>query len=97
MNKNNLIPINELCSYYQVEMSFFDDLNEIGLIEIKTLRKTMYIHQDYIIDVEKIVRLHHELSVNMEGIDVILNLLQNLHQKENELKTLRNRLRIYEN
>lgn len=97
MKDNDFIPVKELCSHYQVELSFFNDLKDVGLIEVKTIRKSMYIHQDNIIEIEKIVRMYHELSVNIEGIDVIFNLLQKLHQKENELNMLKNRLRIYEN
>ena len=97
MNDDNFIPVKELCSHYQVEISFFNELKDIGLIEVKTIRKKMHINLDSILEIEKIVRLHHELSVNMEGIDVIFNLLQKLHQKEIELNTLKNRLRIYEN
>lgn len=97
MSNNNFIPVKELCSHYKVEISFFNELKEIGLIEVKTIKKTMHIHQDNIFEIEKIVRLHHELSVNIEGIDVIFNLLQKLHEKEIELNVIKNRLRIYEN
>lgn len=97
MKTENLIPLDELCSYYQIEMSFFSNLSEIGLIELKTIKKTIYLHQDKISDIEKIIRIHQELDVNMEGIDVIFNLLQKLDAKENELTYLKNKLRIYEN
>ncbi|HUM50364.1 MAG TPA: chaperone modulator CbpM, partial [Chitinophagales bacterium] len=58
--------------------------------------KTLYIHQDKITDVEKIVRLHQELEINMVGIDAIFHLLQKLNEKENELIQLKNKLHFYQ-
>ncbi len=43
------------------------------------------------------IRIHHQLKVNTEGIDVVFNLLQKVDDLRNELNTVRNRLRLYEN
>ena len=51
---------------------------------------------DKITDVEKIVRLHHELEINLAGIDAIFQLLQKLNEKENELIQLKNKLHFYQ-
>jgi hypothetical protein len=37
MNPENLILLKTVCSNYQVELSFFTHLNEIGLIEIEII------------------------------------------------------------
>lgn len=97
MKQEKLIPVKQLCIHYQVEMSFFNGLHKNGLVEMTSIKRTWYIHKDKIIDLEKVVRLHHELEVNIEGIDIILNLLKRLDQKENELSNLRNKLSLYEN
>ena len=96
MSTKNFIPLNELCSHYQVEMSFFSELHDNGLSEVITIKKTLYIHQDKITDVEKIVRLHHELEINLAGIDAIFHLLQKLNEKENELIQLKSKLHFYQ-
>ncbi len=96
MKTDKFIPVKTLCTHYKIEISFFNNLSEIGLIEIKTIERRLYIHRDKLTDVEKILRLHHELDVNIEGIDVIFNLLKKLEAKENELSSLKNRLRLYE-
>jgi len=96
MNTENLIPLTQLCQYYQVELSFFSSLNEIGLIEIEILEQSQYLHQDRIHDVEKMIRLHHELNVNPEGIDVVFNLLQKLEALQDELMSIKNRLQVFE-
>ena len=43
------------------------------------------------------IRLHHELNVNIEGIDVVFNLLQQQLKLKEEVNTLKNKLQIYEN
>ena len=91
-----LIPTETLCSQYNIEISFVDALNNMGLIQIEIIEQNQFIHQDQIGELEKIIRLHHELNVNLEGIDVVLNLLQKEKELRDELNSLRNRLRLYE-
>lgn len=97
MNDNHLIPTQTLCSHYNIEISFVDALNKMGLIQVEIIEQTQFIHQDQIGNLEKIIRLHNELDINLEGIDIVFNLLQKERALKNELNTLRNRLRLYEN
>ncbi len=97
MSKEKFIPLQKLCELYKIEMSFFSSLNEIGLIQITSIEESNYIHQDKINDIEKMIRMHRDLEINIEGIDIAFNLLQKIDELENELNTIKNRLRIYEN
>ena len=97
MNTENFIPLNQLCTHYKVEMSFLSNLSEIGLIEITTIEQSQYIHHDKINDIEKMIRMYYELDVNIEGIDIVFNLLQKIDDLQNELISVKNRLRLYEN
>ena len=97
MNMKNLIPIPVLCTHYEVELSFFINLSEMGLFEIKTIESNQYIDSDAIYSIEKMIRIHQELDVNIEGIDVVFNLLQKIDVLQNELTALKNKLRRYEN
>jgi chaperone modulatory protein CbpM len=97
MSIEKFIPLHKLCELYKVKMSFFSSLNEIGLIEIITIEESNYIHQDKINDIEKMIRMHIDLDINIEGIDIAINLLQKIDELENELISLKNRLKIYEN
>ncbi len=97
METKDFIPVIKLCSHYKVEVSFFNKLNEVGLIEIIKIEKISCLHQDRINDVEKMIRLHYELNVNIEGIDIVFNLLHKMDNLQSELNTLQNRLRLYEN
>ena len=97
MRDQHLIPTQTLCSHYNIEISFLDALNKMGLLQIEIIEQSQFIHQDQISDLEKITRLHYELNVNLEGIDVVLNLLRREKKLRNELNTLKNKLRLYEN
>ncbi len=46
--------------------------------------------------VEKIMRLHFDLNINLEGIDVIINLLQQIETLQEEITQLKRRLSLYE-
>lgn len=96
MATQQLILIETLCTHYQIEHSFIDALETMGLIEIKIIEQSKFIQQDCINDLEKMIRIHQELNVNIEGIDVVFNLLSKLETLQNELKTVKNRLNIYE-
>lgn len=96
MIQEELIRIEILCERYEVEMTFFDELNRLNLIEIKEKARVYYIPQEHIGRFEKILRLQRELNVNFEGIDVILNLLEKEQNLQQEIAQLKNRLRFYE-
>ncbi|HLV42385.1 MAG TPA: chaperone modulator CbpM [Brumimicrobium sp.] len=96
MERQDLILIRTLCVHYKVEVSFFKELDNIGLIEIEVFENDEFIHEEKIGDLEKMIRIHRELDVNIEGIDVVFNLLQKEIQLREEVQELRNRLRFYE-
>lgn len=96
MSTENFIPVTLLCTHYQVEMSFISSLHEIGLIEIHRIEKSDCVPLDNIQEIEKMIRMHHELAVNTEGIDVVFNLLQKIEDLQSELLTVKTRLRLYE-
>jgi DNA-binding transcriptional MerR regulator len=63
---------------------------------VRTVDEAVFIDADDIGDVERIIHLHQDLDINLEGIDAILQLLKRLEQTQAELMALRNRLRLYE-
>jgi len=73
-------------------MSFFKSLDEFGLVEIILVEESQYIHLDKITDIEKMIRIHQELNVNIEGIDVVFNLLNKIEELQNELIIIKNKL-----
>jgi DUF438 domain-containing protein len=96
MNLENFIPLTQLCTHFEVEMSFFTNLKEVGLIEITTIEQSLYVPEEKVSDIEKIIRMHHELEINLEGIETILHLIEKIEALQSELTATKNRLRLYE-
>lgn len=91
-----LIAIDDLCANHDVEISFINSLLEAGLIEITTVEETGFIDSSQMQHLEKILRFYYELGINVEGIETITYLLQRINSLQDEIITLRNRLRLYE-
>jgi len=96
MDTEKYIPVLHLCDLYQMEITFFKELNEEGLIEVVSRQNSMYVHEDKLYKVERIIRIHRELNINIEGIDVVLNLLEKVDKLQNEVYSMQSRLRLYE-
>lgn len=95
METNNLILVKEFCSHHEIELSFIDDLHDLGLIEIVSQDDGKYLPQNQLKDVEKLIRLHYDLEINLEGIDVVSHLLKRINELQQELKQTRNKLRLF--
>ncbi len=96
MDGKDFISVMQLCKHYNLEISFFNQLEEVGLINVTIIEQTLYLHQDIINDLEKMIRIHQDLNINIEGIDAVFNLLQKMENLQTELNSLQNRLRLYE-
>jgi len=95
MDTKNLIPIDQLCGVYEIPESFIDDLYSYELVEVIDTEDARYIPQDHIKDIEKLMRLHFDLNINYEGLDVVMHLLERIEELEKEVNYLKNKLSIY--
>ena len=96
MSNDPLIPAEQFCAQHNVELSFISTLQENGLIQVVTVEHTQFIPEDHLPELEKLVRLHYDLDINLEGIEAITYLLQRIENLQNELRQTRKQLRIYE-
>ncbi len=96
METGEYIPIDVFCRQHGVEISLIGSLHEFGLIEVIRIDETEYIPLYQLGEAEKILRMHGELEINLEGIDVITHLLERVKTMQAEIQLLRNRLRLYE-
>lgn len=96
MTTATLISTDDFCTWHQVEYTFISSLREAGLVEIKIINQGEYIPQTQLQRLEKMVRLHHELDINIPGIEAITHLLDRLQALQDEMQGLKNRLNRYE-
>lgn len=90
MENDDLIPANEFCIYHNIEYSFISSLEDSGLIRITSVEQNAYIPSDELEKLEKFVRLHYDLEINVEGIETINHLLQKIDVLQKEILHLRN-------
>ncbi|MBS1729595.1 MAG: hypothetical protein JSS67_02330 [Bacteroidetes bacterium] len=91
---SNSISAKEFCMHYQVEYHFFYSLYESGLVSVSGDDAALVMDEEEIPKVEKIIRLHEELGINLEGIEAILPLIEKIELMQAELKHLRNHLNL---
>ena len=96
METKELIVIEEFCKSHDIPVSFFDSLNEYSLVKIVRLEEQECVPVSDLPTIEKMMRLHYDMQVNFEGIDIITNLLRDIEAMQSELKELRNRVRFFE-
>lgn len=96
MDTDQLIAIDIFCTNYNVEYSFVQSLGEAGLIDTVIIQETKYIHIPQLQKLERIIRLHDDLDINLEGIEVVHHLLKRVEMMQSEILTLKNRLRFFE-
>ncbi|MEO6330616.1 MAG: chaperone modulator CbpM [Ginsengibacter sp.] len=97
MQEQHLISAEEFCIHHEVEFSFINSLQQFGLIEVKTIEEDRFIDPEKLTDLEKFVRLHYDLDINLEGIEAITYLLLKVKQLQDDISLLKNRLSLYEN
>ncbi|GAA4732387.1 chaperone modulator CbpM [Flavisolibacter ginsenosidimutans] len=96
MSREELISANDFCTHHRIEISFLQSLQNYGLVEMTTVEHNVFLHPEQLSEVEKFIRLHYDLHVNMEGLDVIRHMLERMESLQKEASSLRNRLRFYE-
>lgn len=96
MAKQKLIGVTIFCELHQIDYSFINSLEESGLIEFVIIDQQKFIPHSQLYQLEKIIRLYHELDINLPGVEAIIYMLQRMEQMRQEIISLRNKLSYYE-
>jgi chaperone modulatory protein CbpM len=88
----NLIATTDICTYHEVEYTFIRSLGEAGLLELRVIDQTTYITESDLQKLEKMIRMHNDLEINVPGIEAITHLLERIEQLQEEMRVLRNRV-----
>lgn len=95
--ETGLIIIEEYCENSRIESSFVSLLINEGLIDVQVANGQMYLYESQLAELDRFANLYYDLSVNVEGIDIIHNLLKKMENMEKELYILRKRLHVHDN
>lgn len=96
MEPNQLISVSEFCIHHHIEIAFVQLMEQQGLVEIITLEQSVYVQPEQLPRLEKLVRLHQDLSIHPDDLDVVSELLERVERLQNQVAQLQNRLVFYE-
>lgn len=96
MSTATLISTSDFCTWHQVEYTFISSLHDAGLVKITIIDQAEYIPETELQKLEKMIRLHQDLEINVAGIEAITHLLDRVENMHEEMRMLRNRLMRYE-
>jgi len=96
MDNQRYILLRSFSRHSHIEDEFIRTLHEFGLITVEKKDNEEVIDEDQIAESERFFRLHSDLGINYEGLDVIAEMLKRVEQLEREMELLRKRLRLYE-
>lgn len=96
METNNLILLEQFCIHHNIEFEFINSLLEFSLIDVVVIEDNRYLRHEKLKDVEKMINYYYDLGINMEGIDVISNLLNQIVDLKEELKITKNKLQFFD-
>src|SRR5438045_414029 len=95
--QEDMISLQQFCLHHHIEQSFVFALQDSGLVEIIREQEEVYISLNQLQQLEKMVRLNTEMNINIEGIEAIDHLLKQIHDMQQQIIQLNNRLSLYEN
>lgn len=96
MATEKYILVRVFCEQTQIESEFVKNLHEYGLVNFEERENDVFIDESDVSEIERLFRLHSDLGINYEGLDVIKQMLNRMHQMEKEMDFLQKKLRLYE-
>jgi hypothetical protein len=95
MKTADLISTSDFCLFHDVEINFVELLQEADLIKVTIVNKDTFIPKTELQKLEKLINLY-QLGINVEGLEAISHLLDRFEKTQEDLRYLRNKLRLYE-
>lgn len=96
MSTKNYIFLDDFCEYHSIKLSFINELGEHKLVKITKQSSRPCIPEEQVPRLEQMVRLHRDLDINIPGIEVALNLINELENHKRRIVELENQLRRFE-
>lgn len=96
MQQPEVVALNHFCQLHEVALTFIEELDTLGIIEIIHLDDQRFLKLEEISVVERCIRLHCDLNINAEGIITVGHLIDTVGELNDELRRLKSRLSVYE-
>lgn len=96
MSRDSRISVERICEIYDIDRNFVMSISEWDVITLYAEGTEQYIHEEELPLFERMMRLHHDLGINHEGLHTIHHMLERMLEMQEEIRQLKNRLRLYE-
>ncbi|MFK8298251.1 chaperone modulator CbpM [Capnocytophaga cynodegmi] len=81
----------EIIRIYNIEVTFFDELEACGLIQTEMIDGVIYLNYEQLPNFERFTNWYYDLEVNMPGLEIINRLLNQIQSLQQENRKLLNR------
>ncbi|WP_027377142.1 chaperone modulator CbpM [Kaistella palustris] len=78
----------ELVRIYNIEIAFFDSLEESGLLHTENENDIKYLRYEELPAFERFANWHYDLEVNLPGLEVLHHLLEKMEELRAENRRL---------
>lgn len=82
----------ELVKIYNIEITFFDELVDSGLLTIQTENEIKYLRYEDLPSFERFANWHYDLEINLPGLEVIHDMLKKMEDLKHRNRELINKL-----
>lgn len=87
----------ELVKIYNIEITFFDELVDVGLLNVETENEIRYLLYEDLPVFERFTNWHYDLEINLPGLEVINDMLLRIKDLKKENRDLMNKLSAISN
>jgi chaperone modulatory protein CbpM len=95
MTEIKYIALKEFCAFHQVDHTVVFEVADRGLVELTKRPDDYYLPEKAVAQLERILRLHTDLGINMPGIETIMHMRQRMIAMHEELEELRRQVREF--
>ena len=96
MSTEEWISVELYCRHEELDADFVRSLADRGLIELVVRQEETFISAEQLPHMERLMRLHVDLDINLEGLEAISHLLERVDRMQQEMRAMEQRLRLYE-
>lgn len=82
----------ELVKIYNIEITFFDELVDYGLLKVQTENNVRYLMYEDLPAFERFANWHYDLEINLPGLEVIHDMLKKMEDLKQKNRELMNKL-----
>lgn len=87
--EKTLFRVIDICKTNNIERTFIQELHNNGLIEIIIQEEQEFLEEEQVLHVERFSTWHYELELNVQGIEVVNNLIDKIEELQRELRLLK--------